>query len=536
MKNFSQLITEPNRNQSADTNEVIGVLLATSCLAFACAPLLGAIGGGLSGFFSSLFGGNKDKDKDKDSDKDKDKDKDKGSESTTAEKPATNTPSAGGNGDDRQGFESMLAICKKSVNDSKEGNEKAKNDAMLKTIIASSWDKDGNSVPLDKIADNLKDSMTPEQFESFKKDMTDTYEKNKDNQDFKDAIAKAKANIKPEEYDKMMEDIKKEAKETREQLEKDKKAIEDYEKEINDIESQMKDADDTKKKELEEKLKKLHDNPPQTLAGQATGVTPGGGTPNTGGEGEIDTTAEEKDLADKTKAAEDAKKAHEDAQKELDDLKGTLDGKDKDSQEYKDIQAKITEKEKSVADLKKASDDAEKAKNDAQTALDKKKKGGDPDPKDPKGDPDPKPKEKTKEEIDAELKAIDDKYKKQEDDLNKEYQDKIDKETDPDKKKQLEDEWEKKSKEISSKKNKEKDDVDDNDTHDTEKDDTKQGKYKVKDEEITDPKTGEKIKVKTYTGPRGGKFYYPEGSPKTPENKVYLESITLSDYMYNLFY
>jgi hypothetical protein len=67
-----------------------------------------------------------------------------------------------------------------------------------------------------------------------------------------------------------------------------------------------------------------------------------------------------------------------------------LDGKDKDSQEYKDIQAKITEKEKSVADLKKASDDAEKAKNDAQTALDKKKNDG-------------KPKEKTKEELIEEL-------------------------------------------------------------------------------------------------------------------------------------
>ena len=82
----------------------------------------------------------------------------------------------------------------------------------------------------------------------------------------------------------------------------------------------------------------------------------------------------------------------------------------------------------------------------------------------------------------------------------------------------------KKEKTLSAAKNKAKDEVDDNDDHDTEKDETKQGKYKVKEEEIED-ENGNKIKVKTYTGPRGGKFYYPEGKPKTPENKVYVESL-----------
>ena len=48
----------------------------------------------------------------------------------------------------------------------------------------------------------------------------------------------------------------------------------------------------------------------------------------------------------------------------------------------------------------------------------------------------------------------------------------------------------------------------------------------VKDEEVTDPKTGKKMKVKTHTGPRGGKFYYPDGKPKTPENKVYVQEDT----------
>ena len=45
----------------------------------------------------------------------------------------------------------------------------------------------------------------------------------------------------------------------------------------------------------------------------------------------------------------------------------------------------------------------------------------------------------------------------------------------------------------------------------------------LKKETVTDPKTGEKKKVVTHTGPRGGKFYYPEGKPKNDEHKVYVQ-------------
>ena len=82
-------------------------------------------------------------------------------------------------------------------------------------------------------------------------------------------------------------------------------------------------------------------------------------------------------------------------------------------------------------------------------------------------------------------------------------------------------EYEKEKKKLKAEKHKAMDDIDDKDEH-TDDDETKKGKYVVKDEEVTDPKTGEKIKVKTYTGPRGGKFYYPDGAPKKPENKVYV--------------
>jgi hypothetical protein len=83
---------------------------------------------------------------------------------------------------------------------------------------------------------------------------------------------------------------------------------------------------------------------------------------------------------------------------------------------------------------------------------------------------------------------------------------------------------------------------DDTTKDDTTKDDTGEEKDEegniVKDEEITDPETGKKIKVKTHTGPRGGKFYYPDGKPKTPENKVYLESKQyngFSNYLMSIF-
>lgn len=147
-----------------------------------------------------------------------------------------------------------------------------------------------------------------------------------------------------------------------------------------------------------------------------------------------------------------------------------------------------------------------------------------------------------KEEFDKQVKDTNDKkkenvekkYKEDSDKLADDYQKKIDDEKDPDKKKKLEDEWETKEKELSADKHKKLDEIDDRDEHDTENDATKKGKYKVKEEEIKDPKTGKKIKVTTYTGPRGGKFYYPDGKSKTPENKVYVrESIQSNLQKYN---
>ena len=63
----------------------------------------------------------------------------------------------------------------------------------------------------------------------------------------------------------------------------------------------------------------------------------------------------------------------------------------------------------------------------------------------------------------------------------------------------------------------------------------------LKQEEITD-KDGKKKKVTTHTGPRGGKFYWPDGSPKDAEHKVYIgkdgkvkECMDLRDYLCESF-
>lgn len=55
-----------------------------------------------------------------------------------------------------------------------------------------------------------------------------------------------------------------------------------------------------------------------------------------------------------------------------------------------------------------------------------------------------------------------------------------------------------------------------------------------KEAEVTDPDTGKKIKRVIHTGPKGGRFYYPDGKPKTPEHKVYVQESKyskLSDHL-----
>ena len=146
-----------------------------------------------------------------------------------------------------EAFNSLLMLAKESNKNEKDKNEKSKNDAMLKLLTACSFDKDGNEIPLEDRINKMKDTMSDEQFESFKKDMTSTYEKYKDDKDFKDSLEKAKSNIKPEDYDKMIDEAKKEAKTTLEQIDKEKKEIEEYSKKIQELDDQINGGDEKDK-------------------------------------------------------------------------------------------------------------------------------------------------------------------------------------------------------------------------------------------------------------------------------------------------
>lgn len=255
MKIFSQIITEPLNGQKSNTNEFViaATLLSGALLAYACKPLIVATGKGMESFWGFLF--DKDRYRDKDKDKGKDKDEDKSKQNSEV-------------------FNSLLMLAKESNKNEKNKNEKSKNDAMLKLLTACSFDKDGNEIPLEDRINKMKDTMSDEQFESFKKDMTSTYEKYKDDKDFKDALEKAKSNIKAEDYDKMIDEAKKEAKSTLEQIAKEKKEIEEHNRKIQDLEDEINGADEKDKeiRELKRQLEDLKQNPPSTIAGTATGV------------------------------------------------------------------------------------------------------------------------------------------------------------------------------------------------------------------------------------------------------------------------
>ena len=428
MEKFTTFLNRQN-SEYANVEEIVGILLASACLAYACAPSMIETAKATVSFWDFLR--DRQSKKDKDSRDSRDSGDSKDSKNSKDSKDSEDSKDSKDN-ENNKIFNSLLMLSKKANKKEKDEHTKKKNDALIKILTACSFDKDGQEIPIDERIEKMKDVMTPEQFEAFKKDMKDTYEKVKDDPKYKDAMKKAKESIKPEDYDKYMEDSKKEASETFAQLEKEKKEIIEHEKQIKEIQAQIDGADGDEKdeeiKKLKEELEELKKNAPQTLTTAASGVT-GGGTP--------------------TKPAEPAE-----------------------------------------------------------------------------------PKEKTKEEKDAEIKAIEDEYKQKSKALEDEYNQKIKDESDPDKKKELEDEWAKKEKALTAEKNKKQDDIDDTDEH-KDDDETKQGKYTVKDEEIED-ENGKKIKVKTYTGPRGGKFYYPEGKPHTPEHKVYVESIqkkSLSEYL-----
>lgn len=436
-------IIKTGDTQTANVNEFLSVFICTAMITYAMMPMLENSMKGALGFakafeeFKAFRKGLKDKAKGKDDDS-----------------VATNV---------------LLSQAKKANENDSNEEAKKRNGAMIDMLLASSYDKDGNEIPMDKRAENLEKLVGKEQFEQFTNQVKETCGNDDINSDaFKDQLKKMKNDIDASTYDEIVKNNQAIAQQTQQKIEETEKDKEELKKLEEEIE---KETDPDKKKELEKKIDALKtkiSSSPLTLSTAPRSAE------------DIDKEFDAKEEALDKEFAEKVENAGSDEEKEA-------------------LKKEWNDKAKALKEERKATHEANKPK--------------DPDPKQ-----DPKDIEKELEKIEAE-------YKEKSKALEKEYEEKIEKESDADKKKALEDEWEKKERELSAERNKKKDAIDDNDDH-TDDDETKGGKYKVKEEEVDDPNNpGKKIKVKTYTGPRGGKFYYPDGKPKKPENKVYVESM-----------
>lgn len=239
------LLTEPLEPdfQGKRTDEVVGLLLAGSLLAYACGSLFdpkkSAIGTFLFGLGERVKKGKDNKDKDSKDTKDKDN---KDTKTKTDE--------------DRESYNRLLLLAKKSNETEKDSTTKKENESMLKLLTACSFDKNGNEIPFDQRLEKMKDAL-PEgtDFESFKKDMQAKYDKVKDDPEFKKQLEKAGKDIKEGDLEKFITDAKTDARKTWGEIEKQKEEQKKVDEEIKELEKRLQNASNQEKKELESKLK-----------------------------------------------------------------------------------------------------------------------------------------------------------------------------------------------------------------------------------------------------------------------------------------
>lgn len=277
----------------------------------------------------------------------------------------------------------LMTMAKKANDEEKDKTKKAENEALFDLMSACSYDENGNEIDMEKRLDKMKGMVGEDKWESFKADMTKKFEENKDNEEFQKAMEKAKNNITKEDAEAFVTSAKERAKTTLEKVEKEKQEQAEVDKDIADLQAEIdkekqnsvfKPEENEKLKELVEKLKKRQEDrdnlAKNSIAGQAAPTAVNNAL----------------DVQKKTEEFENAKKEHDNAAKEIEDLKKSLEGKDKDSTEYKDIEKQIESKQNALADLKKKMDDAETAKRDAEAKVSS--GGGEPGKEPESGDDD----------------------------------------------------------------------------------------------------------------------------------------------------
>ena len=176
---------------------------------------------------------------------------------------------------DNNTMSGLLMLAEKANKNNKDENEKKKNEALINLLAAASYDKDGNEIPMEDRLSKLKDMVGEDGWEAFKKDINDTYEKNKDSKEFEKAIEDAKNSIKASDVESFVKSAKEKAKTTLDEIEKERKKIEESENNIKELQKKIDagkkddDIEDLKKqlKELKQERDELVKN---SIVGQAS--------------------------------------------------------------------------------------------------------------------------------------------------------------------------------------------------------------------------------------------------------------------------
>lgn len=255
MKNINEyLLTEPlnTKYKGERTDEVIGLLLASSLLAFACYPLF-TEKGPIGGFFANLSSWFSKEKKKNDNDNDEGK-KNKDEKNISWNDWLNNIDDNDGN-DYSENYNKLLALTKTMNDKEKDETVKKENESMIKLLTACSFDKDGNEIPFDQRMEKMKDILPEDtDFEKFKKDMEDKYNKVKNDPKFKEQMAQAAKSIKDGDVEEFVKNAKSEAKETWAQIDKVKKEQAKIDDEIAELEAKVKNSSSEEKEKIKSQL------------------------------------------------------------------------------------------------------------------------------------------------------------------------------------------------------------------------------------------------------------------------------------------
>ena len=146
----------------------------------------------------------------------------------------------------------LLMMAKKANESEEDETKKSKNNALIDLITASTYDENGDIIPIEKRAEKMK-SIIGDGWEDFKSKMEKTIKDSAESEDFKSALKNAKDNLTEKDVEKFTAEAKENAKKTHERLAKEKEERAELDKQIKDLESKIEGNENT---EETEKLKK----------------------------------------------------------------------------------------------------------------------------------------------------------------------------------------------------------------------------------------------------------------------------------------